>query len=201
MEERLAAVRGEIKTASDQRSASQRELRTLEQRLVAAVRGEVRTVDARLEESTGELRQLEQRKKSSVREVDAMQAELCGFRARLSEMEVGIRRLMGTQVASGSAQACPFERGSQGSTSSVSREQAQEPRIQTPNPSNPVSNNPVSNNPVPNNPAPNSNSQVTLSNGYRITYLGMTPGNGTSTWRYRMEELPVAQDLRRLSIQ
>ncbi|MEW6492912.1 MAG: S-layer homology domain-containing protein [Cyanobacteriota bacterium] len=36
---------------------------------------------------------------------------------------------------------------------------------------------------------------VTLSNGYRITYLGMTPGNGTSTWRYRMEELPEAQDL------
>jgi hypothetical protein len=34
-----------------------------------------------------------------------------------------------------------------------------------------------------------------LSNGYRITYLGMTPGNGTTTWRYRMEELPEAQDL------
>lgn len=34
-----------------------------------------------------------------------------------------------------------------------------------------------------------------ISNGYRITYLGMAPGNGTTTWRYRMEELPSAQDL------
>ena len=47
-------------------------------------------------------------------------------------------------------------------------------------------------NPCPN---PGSNTQVTLSNGYRITYLGVTYGSGTSTWRYRMEELPVAQDL------
>lgn len=51
--------------------------------------------------------------------------------------------------------------------------------------------------PCPNNPCPNpgSNTQVTLSNGYRITFLGVTYGSGTSTWRYRMEELPVAQDL------
>ena len=38
-------------------------------------------------------------------------------------------------------------------------------------------------------------SQVTLTNGYRITYLGVSYGSGTSTWRYRMEELPSAQDL------
>lgn len=37
---------------------------------------------------------------------------------------------------------------------------------------------------------------VTLENGYRITFLGVTYNpDGTSTWRYRVEELPWAQDL------
>jgi uncharacterized repeat protein (TIGR01451 family) len=37
---------------------------------------------------------------------------------------------------------------------------------------------------------------VTLSNGYRITFLGVTyNADGTSTWRYTVEELPSAQDL------
>ncbi|MEW6494105.1 MAG: hypothetical protein AB1589_16565 [Cyanobacteriota bacterium] len=51
--------------------------------------------------------------------------------------------------------------------------------------------------PCPTTPCPNSgsNTQVTLSNGFRITYLGMAPGNGTTTWRYRVEELPSAKDL------
>lgn len=52
--------------------------------------------------------------------------------------------------------------------------------------------NPCSTTPCPNS---GSNTQVTLSNGFRITYLGMTPGNGTTTWRYRVEELPSAKDL------
>ncbi|MEW5857706.1 MAG: S-layer homology domain-containing protein [Cyanobacteriota bacterium] len=41
-----------------------------------------------------------------------------------------------------------------------------------------------------------STSVVTLTNGYRVTYLGFTNNSGgTSTWRYRVEELPSAQDL------
>jgi len=37
---------------------------------------------------------------------------------------------------------------------------------------------------------------VTLSNGYRITFLGVTYNDDcTSTWRYYVEELPGAQDL------
>lgn len=37
---------------------------------------------------------------------------------------------------------------------------------------------------------------VTLDNGYRITFLGVTyNADGTSTWRYYVEELPSAQDL------
>jgi len=37
---------------------------------------------------------------------------------------------------------------------------------------------------------------VTLSECYKITFLGSTAnGNGTSTWRYRVEELACAQDL------
>ena len=37
---------------------------------------------------------------------------------------------------------------------------------------------------------------VTLENGYRITFLGVTyNADGTSTWRYYVEELPGAQDL------
>lgn len=39
-------------------------------------------------------------------------------------------------------------------------------------------------------------SLVTLDNGYRITFLDVTANpDGTSTWRYRVEELPSAQDL------
>nr|WP_290228277.1 S-layer homology domain-containing protein [Trichocoleus desertorum] len=38
-------------------------------------------------------------------------------------------------------------------------------------------------------------STVTLTNGYRVSYLGVTYGSGTSTWRYRVVELPEAQDL------
>jgi hypothetical protein len=36
---------------------------------------------------------------------------------------------------------------------------------------------------------------VTLSNGYRVTFLGMSYRGSNSTWRYYVEELPVAQDL------
>ncbi|GIK40840.1 MAG: hypothetical protein BroJett011_46730 [Chloroflexota bacterium] len=37
---------------------------------------------------------------------------------------------------------------------------------------------------------------VTLANCYRVVFLGATDnGNGTSTWRYYVEELPCAQDL------
>jgi len=37
---------------------------------------------------------------------------------------------------------------------------------------------------------------VTLDNGYQITFLGVTyNADGTSTWRYYVEELPSAQDL------
>jgi uncharacterized repeat protein (TIGR01451 family) len=37
---------------------------------------------------------------------------------------------------------------------------------------------------------------VTLANGYRITFLGVTyHADGTSTWRYHVEELATAQDL------
>jgi hypothetical protein len=37
---------------------------------------------------------------------------------------------------------------------------------------------------------------VTHDNGYRITFEGVHDnGDGTSTWEYRVEELPEAQDL------
>jgi len=36
---------------------------------------------------------------------------------------------------------------------------------------------------------------VTLTNGYRVTFRGVTYNGSTSTWRYRVEELPEAQDL------
>ncbi|NUM45204.1 MAG: DUF11 domain-containing protein [Anaerolineales bacterium] len=38
--------------------------------------------------------------------------------------------------------------------------------------------------------------EVTLENGYRITFIGVSYNpNGTSTWHYHVEELPWAQDL------
>lgn len=36
---------------------------------------------------------------------------------------------------------------------------------------------------------------ITLSNGYRVTFLDVSYSGTTSTWRYSVEELPVAQDL------
>jgi hypothetical protein len=36
---------------------------------------------------------------------------------------------------------------------------------------------------------------VTLANGFRLTFLGVTYGNSTSTWRYQVEELPRARNL------
>lgn len=36
---------------------------------------------------------------------------------------------------------------------------------------------------------------VTLTNGYRVTFVGVSYTQTTSTWRYYVEELPVAQDL------
>lgn len=36
---------------------------------------------------------------------------------------------------------------------------------------------------------------VTLTNGYRVTFRGVSYSGSTSTWRYYVEELPVAQDL------
>jgi hypothetical protein len=39
-------------------------------------------------------------------------------------------------------------------------------------------------------------STVTLANGYQITFLGyITNGDGTTTWSYRVDELPGSQDL------
>lgn len=36
---------------------------------------------------------------------------------------------------------------------------------------------------------------VTLTNGYRVTFRGVSYSGNTSTWRYYVEELPVAKDL------
>jgi hypothetical protein len=36
---------------------------------------------------------------------------------------------------------------------------------------------------------------VTLSNGYRVTFLGVSYAGSNSIWRYYVEELPIAQDL------
>lgn len=36
---------------------------------------------------------------------------------------------------------------------------------------------------------------ITLTNGYRVTFRGVSYSSTTSTWRYYVEELPVAQDL------
>lgn len=36
---------------------------------------------------------------------------------------------------------------------------------------------------------------VTLTNGYRVTFRGVSYSGSTSTWRYYVEELPVAKDL------
>ncbi|MBD1865130.1 MULTISPECIES: hypothetical protein [Trichocoleus] len=36
---------------------------------------------------------------------------------------------------------------------------------------------------------------ITLSNGYRVTFLGVNYTSSSSIWRYYVEELPVAQDL------
>jgi hypothetical protein len=36
---------------------------------------------------------------------------------------------------------------------------------------------------------------VTLTNGYRVSFRGVSYSGSTSTWRYYVEELPVAQDL------
>jgi hypothetical protein len=36
---------------------------------------------------------------------------------------------------------------------------------------------------------------ITLTNGYRVTFLGVTYASNASTWRYYVEELPIAQDL------
>jgi hypothetical protein len=40
-----------------------------------------------------------------------------------------------------------------------------------------------------------SGQSVTLANGFRITYLGVSYSGNTSTWRYYVEELPRARDL------
>ncbi|MEB3231460.1 MAG: calcium-binding protein [Leptolyngbyaceae bacterium] len=36
---------------------------------------------------------------------------------------------------------------------------------------------------------------VTLTNGYEVSFLGVSYGTNTSTWSYYVEELPIAQDL------
>ena len=56
------------------------------------------------------LQRLEEKKRISTEEISAMQTQMCGFRERLSEMEVGIRRLMGTQQASDSVLRCPLSK-------------------------------------------------------------------------------------------
>ncbi len=54
----------------------------------------------------------------------------------------------------------------------------------------------AANPPAPMRSGPGDTAVVTLPNGYRISYLGVTyHSNGTSSWRYRVEELPSAQDL------
>jgi len=41
----------------------------------------------------------------------------------------------------------------------------------------------------------NQRQTITLSNGYRVTFLGVSYQANSSTWRYYVEELPSAQDL------
>jgi hypothetical protein len=41
----------------------------------------------------------------------------------------------------------------------------------------------------------NGGQSITLTNGYRVTFLGVTYASNASTWRYYVEELPSAQDL------
>jgi chaperonin cofactor prefoldin len=79
--------------------------------LVAAQR-EVRTFEQRIEVAQGELRQLDEKKEVSAEELSAIQTQMCGFRETLSEMDVAIRQLMGTQQASDSVQRCPLNRTS-----------------------------------------------------------------------------------------
>ncbi len=76
---------------------------------VVAVKGEVRTSEARLEKTQVELRQLDEKKQVATREITAMQSQMCTFREKLSEMEVGIRQLMGAQQTSGVVQSCPIK--------------------------------------------------------------------------------------------
>ena len=80
----------------------------MQERLVA-LQKEVRTSEQNLEVSQGEVRQLDEKKRISAEEITAMQAQMCKFRERLSEMEVGIRQLMGTQQASDLVQSCPIK--------------------------------------------------------------------------------------------
>lgn len=49
--------------------------------------------------------------------------------------------------------------------------------------------------PTPTMPPTTAPTTVILSNGYRITFLGVTTTGSISTWRYRVEELASAQDL------
>lgn len=65
-----------------------------------------------------------------------------------------------------------------------------------------VSNRPSAITGLPELPSPDSTTGsvagddvVTLSNGYRVTFLGVSYTGQSSTWRYYVEELPVAQDL------
>jgi chromosome segregation ATPase len=109
LEERIVAARGEIKTSEEQLKASRTQQRTLEQRF-ASLQGEVRTSEEQLKLSQAEVRQLEEKKRISTQEISTMQTQMCGFRERLSEMEVGIRRLMGTQQASDSVLRCPLSK-------------------------------------------------------------------------------------------
>jgi hypothetical protein len=96
-------------------------------------------------------------------------------------MEVAIRDLRGTRQASDVVQQCPFEQAQDTTTPDTTT-----PDIVIPEPEEDVQESDESG---------SGGDVVTLTNGYRVAFLGVSYGSDTSTWRYQVEELPVAQDL------
>ena len=100
-------MRGEIKTLQKQRDTFRTEVKTSQERLVA-IRGEIRSLEEKINVSQGKLRQLDDKKQVAAENLRVAEVQYCGLQEKLSELEVAISRIRGTQQASYEVKRCPL---------------------------------------------------------------------------------------------
>ncbi|NEO15399.1 MULTISPECIES: hypothetical protein [unclassified Moorena] len=99
LDQKLVAVRGEIKTLQQQRNTFRTEVQTSQERFVA-LRGEIRSLEEKINVSQGKLRQLNDKKQVAAENLRVAEIQYCGLQKKLSELELGISGIRGTQQAS-----------------------------------------------------------------------------------------------------